>query len=71
MVAQVSAHEDESIWFYCRSCESTQMADGVSRCIEEVERAISEEVVASEVADMHAVLLGIYLSQRASTALCQ
>lgn len=63
MVAEVSAHEDECVRVYCRSCKSTQMANSVARCIEEVERAVSEEVVGSEAADLNAVFPEVYLSQ--------
>lgn len=62
-MAEVPAHEDEGVRVYRRSCKSTQMADGVARCIEEVERAVSEEVIASEAADLYALFLEVNLFQ--------
>lgn len=63
MVAEVAAHEDEGVGVARCSCKTTQVTNGVSGCVEEVERTVSEEVVASETADLDAVFLEVYLSQ--------
>jgi hypothetical protein len=37
VVAQVAAHEDEGVRVGCGSRKPREVADGVARCIEEVE----------------------------------
>lgn len=62
MVAEVSAHEDEGIGVCGCSCQGTEVADGVSWCIEEIKRAVPEEVVSAEAADLDTVLLEVDFS---------
>jgi len=48
MVADVAAHQDERIGR--GACKACQVANGVARCVEEVEGAIGEEVICAEAA---------------------
>ena len=48
-MADVAAHEDEGVG--CRACEAGNMSDRVAWDVEDVEAAVSEEVVGRKGAD--------------------
>lgn len=52
MVRQVAAHKDVSVWVGGGAGEAAEMADGVSRSVQQEEGSVAEEVVGFERANL-------------------
>lgn len=59
MMTSISAHEDKGRFIIMGRSpgETTQMSDGMARCLQEVERSVAKEVIGVEAADLQAARL--------------
>jgi hypothetical protein len=60
-VAKICAHEDESIWVGRRASKTAKVTDGMTGCAEEIERAVSEEVIRRYLAGLRRKVVQGYL----------
>ena len=56
-MTSISAHEDKGRVINVGGCpgKGTQMANGMSRCVQEIERPVPEVVIGVEAADLQAI----------------
>lgn len=70
VVAEITTHKNEGIRVCGRSCKAAEMADGLAGDVEEIERAITEEIKCSEMSNLYAVILvEVDFAQCSSTVL--
>ena len=51
MMAEVASHKDKGVWIAGGASETSEMPNGVARCVETVKRAIAKEIIRLQCTD--------------------